>query len=60
MRRPLPIFKIQDILYAHNIPYYIQDDRIYAATMEASSKPLEHVQDLTGFTRPELFAWLGY
>jgi len=56
----MPISRIQSILNDHSVPNYIASGRIYADTMGACSAPFEEVEDLTDFTRPQLFAWLGY
>ena len=48
------------ILDAHGVPYRIRDGRIEADSMEAYTETFEEVEDVTDFTRTELFDWLGY
>lgn len=55
----MPINKIQSILAAHGIPCRIIDGRIWADPLEAHREDPEW-EDLTGFTRAELYEWLGY
>ena len=54
------IDKIARILDAHSVPYYIDAGRIYADAMLAGTPLFAEVVDLTDYTRPELYAWLGY
>lgn len=56
----MPITKIAYILEKHFIPYYIKNNMIFADTMEAFSKPLQMVENLTGYTEKQLKTWLGY
>jgi hypothetical protein len=56
----MPIAKIANILDAHSVPYFIKNGRIYADTMVAFSALFESVEDLTGWTRSQIYAWLGY
>lgn len=56
----MKIQRIAQILTAHNVPFVVKGGRIYADTMEAFTQPFEHVEDLTNYTREDLFAWLGY
>lgn len=51
---------IKSILDAHGVPNFIADGRIYADSMMAHTAPFEEIEDLTDYTRAELFAWLGY
>lgn len=48
------------ILDAHGVPYRIRNGRIEADTMGAYAEVFEEVEDVTDFTRTELFDWLGY
>lgn len=52
--------RIAEILALHAIPYAIQDGRIYADTMACGTAAFKEVEDLTDFTRSQLYAWLGY
>lgn len=52
--------KIARILDAHGVPYYIAAGRIYADAMLTGAPLFAEVVDLTDYTRPELYAWLGY
>ena len=48
------------ILGSHNVPYCVKDGRIFADTMRVDAKPLEKIEDVTDFTKIELYEWLGY
>lgn len=52
--------EIKSVLDAHGVPNFIADGRIYADSMIAHTSPFEEIEDLTDYTRAELFAWLGY
>ncbi len=54
---PKQIAKILDL---HSIPHYTKDGRIYADAMTAGTALFEEVEDLTDYTRSQLYAWLGY
>lgn len=54
------VTKIEEILKAHNVPYYIESGRIYADSMAAFAAKFEEVIDLTEYTKKELYHWLGY
>ena len=56
----MPIIKIQTILDAHGVPNFIASGRIYADSMIAFTAPFEEIEDLTDYSRADLFAWLGY
>lgn len=56
----MSINSIAKILTAHSVPYFVSGARIYADSMEAFTAPFEKIEDLTGYTRSELYAWLGY
>lgn len=56
----MSIIKIQAILDAHGVPNFIAAGRIFADSMGAFTAPFEEIEDLTDYTRAELFAWLGY
>lgn len=49
---------IRKILEAHSIPCYEQGLRIYADTMIGD--PFEEVDDLTGYSKDQIYEWLGY
>lgn len=52
--------KIANILDKHYVPYFEQGGRIYADSMQAGTAVFEGVEDLTGYSRQKLMAWLGY
>ena len=52
--------KIQSILDSHGVPNFIAAGRIFADSMGAFTAPFEEIEDVTDFTRAELYAWLGY
>lgn len=56
----MSIIKIQTILDAHGVPNFIAAGRIFADSMCDFTAPFEEIEDLTDYTRAELFAWLGY
>ena len=56
----MPIEEIARILDAHSVPYFIKDGRIYADSMIAFTALFEEVEDVTDYTRSQLYAWLGY
>lgn len=56
----LTLAQIAAVLDRHSVPWYVSAGHIYADTMTAFSQTFEHVKDLTGYTLPQLRAWLGY
>lgn len=56
----MSIAKIQSILDSHGVPNFISAGRIFADSMGAFTAPFEEIEDVTDFTRAELYAWLGY
>lgn len=56
----MKIERIAKILDAHYVPYYVRNGRIFADTMEATTPIFEEAEDVTEYTRDELYAWLGY
>lgn len=56
----MTISKIRSILDAHGVPCFISGGRIYADSMIACTALFECVEDLTDYTRAQLYAWLGY
>ena len=56
----MSISKIQSILDSHGVPSFISAGRIFADSMGAFTAPFEEIEDLTDYSRAELFAWLGY
>lgn len=56
----MTIEKIRKILDLHSIPNYTQNGNIYADSMEAGTKEFEKVENVTGWSRSQLYAWLGY
>lgn len=51
---------IRKILENHSVPCYEKDGHIFADTMIAGSSEFEEVEDLTGYTRRQIYEWLGY
>lgn len=51
---------IAKILKNHNVPFYIKNNRIYADSMMGGTVEFETVEDLTEFTKVNLYNWLGY
>jgi len=51
---------IAKILDLHSVPHFTKDGRIYADSMQAFTELFEEVEDLTDFSRSELYSWLGY
>ena len=56
----MDIFKISEILKSHSIPFYIDNGRIIADSMESGTESFEKTVDLTDFTLHDLYDWLGY
>ena len=56
----MTIEKIRKILDLHSVPNYTQNGSIYADSMEAGTKVFEKVENVTGWNRTQLYAWLGY
>lgn len=56
----MSIVKIQTILDAHGVPNFIAAGHIFADSKGAFTAPFEEIEDLTDYSRAELFAWLGY
>lgn len=51
---------IAKILKMHSIPYYIKGNRIYADSMIGGTELFEATDDMTDWTWPQLYSWLGY
>lgn len=51
---------ITRILDLHSIPYQIHSGRIYADSMLSGTALFEILEDVTGWTRSQLYSWLGY
>lgn len=56
----MTIERIRKILDFHSVPNYIQNGSIYADSMEAGTKVFEKVENVTEWSRSQLYAWLGY
>jgi hypothetical protein len=56
----MEISGIKKILDAHSTPYYTKDGRIFADCLFAFHEKFEIVEDVTGWSRSQLYAWLGY
>lgn len=53
----MEISRIKKILDAHSTPYYIKGGRIFADCAFAFHEKFE---DVTGWSKSQLYAWLGY
>lgn len=53
----MEISRIKKILDAHSTPYYIKGGRIFADCMFAFHEKFE---DVTGWSKTQLYVWLGY
>lgn len=51
---------IGKILSAHGVPYYIENNQIFVDSMIAFTTKFEQVENVTDWTRQELYNWLGY
>lgn len=51
---------VNKILDLHSVPNYTQNGSIYADSMEAGTEVFEKVENVTGWSRSQLYAWLGY
>lgn len=56
----MTINKIKQILDLHSVPHYEADGRIYADSMISGTDLFQEVEDVTDWTKSQLFAWLGY
>ena len=56
----MKIDRIKKILDAHSVPYYIKNNHIFADCMFAFCEKFEIVEDVTDWSKPQLYAWLGY
>lgn len=52
--------KLLSILKSHNVPCYECGGKVFADTMISGKPVFEEVDDLTGYTLPQLREWLGY
>jgi hypothetical protein len=56
----MSIKTIAAILNQHNIPYKIENGRIYADSMQAFTPLFSKTVDVTNYTKGRLYSWLGY
>ena len=56
----MSIIKIKTILDSNGVPNFIAAGRIFADSMGAFTALFEEIDDLTDYSRDELYAWLGY
>ena len=47
-------------LESHGIPFYEENERIYADKMISNTAVFENVDDVTDFNEKKLREWLGY
>lgn len=52
--------QISKILDLHSVPYYTENGRIYADSMNSLVLLWDQVIDVTNWTRRQLLDWLGY
>lgn len=52
--------KIKRILELHNIPYYEKNDEVFADSMIAYTESFQEVENVTGWSKKQLYNWLGY
>lgn len=52
--------QIESILKEHSVPYYIENDHIYADSMIADTEIFDSVENVTEWTKKKLYTWLGY
>lgn len=48
------------VLEMHSVPYFEKDGRIFADSMLADAELFEEVEDVTDWSKSELYCWLGY
>ena len=48
------------ILSAHSVPFYTENNRIYADSGEGGTELFEKVVDVTDWDKQHLYHWLGY
>lgn len=51
---------IKKILDAHSVPNYTNGGRVFANSMLSGSAIFETVEDVTDWSKSQLYAWLGY
>lgn len=56
----MKIETIKKILDAHSVPNYINGGHIFVDSMLAGNEIFEAVEDVTDWSKSQLFAWLGY
>ena len=56
----MSVDKIRKILDFHNIPNFTQNGEIYADCMESGTTLFEKVENVTNWTKSQLYAWIGY
>lgn len=56
----MTIKEIKNTLDLHGAPYYEKDGNIYADSMISGTTRFEYVENVTTWTRYQLYTWLGY
>lgn len=56
----MTIERIKKILDLHGVPNYTQDGNIYADSMISGTTLFEKVENVTRWSRSQLYIWLGY
>ena len=51
---------IKQILKNHSVPYYELNGNVYADSMIGGTGIFEKVENVTAWSRKELYNWLGY
>lgn len=52
--------KIIRILELHHIPYYEKNGEVFADSMIAYTELFQEVENVTGWSKRQLYDWLGY
>ena len=52
--------KIINILKAHGAPYKVENGQILVDSMISGTRLFEKLENVTDWTREQLFIWLGY
>lgn len=51
---------ITSILNDHGVPYFWDNGNIYADSMISGTAIFEQVENVTSWSRQQLYIWLGY
>lgn len=56
----LPTETIKGILISHSIPFYEKNGEIFADSMLAHTEMFQYVENVSRWSKRELYVWLGY